>query len=345
MIVLLGAAAIVIDVAWFWSSSLRVQRAADAAALAGVVNLPGNVATAQADAIAEATKNGFQNGTGRVEVIPTQDLDNPRRLQVRIKAPIGTFFMHVFGISEMWADRTALAEFILPNPHGEPINYFGVYQGLPCKPGARSRVRTSRMRLSALRSRRRASSARSRDRAATARRVTPTRRTTTRARRSTASTTRAATSTRWRCHRPAGRSTYSTRRSARRPAARRWPPRDGRPLDQLRFGQRGRDLHLLPALGHPGTLANTLDDTRADTTTDDDLFTNELQVDKNAAYATASAAGGQNNNFADGNEPNLGSTPSCATGAISTRRSGGTGTTGGGRSRPVWRPARTASRS
>jgi hypothetical protein len=125
MIVLLGAAAIVVDVAWYWSSSLRVQRAADAAALAGVVNLPGDMAAARTDAIAEAAKNGFQDGVNGVIVTPTQGA-NPRRLIVRIQAPIGTFFMHVFGMATIQADRTAQAEFVLPVPMGSPLNYYGI---------------------------------------------------------------------------------------------------------------------------------------------------------------------------------------------------------------------------
>ena len=37
IIVFVGLCAIVIDVSWYWANSLRMQRAADAAALAGVV--------------------------------------------------------------------------------------------------------------------------------------------------------------------------------------------------------------------------------------------------------------------------------------------------------------------
>jgi len=36
--VILGLVGVVIDVSWYWTNSLRVQRAADAAALAGAVN-------------------------------------------------------------------------------------------------------------------------------------------------------------------------------------------------------------------------------------------------------------------------------------------------------------------
>src|SRR5664280_412365 len=44
--VLLGICAVVIDVSWYWANTLRVQRAADAACLAGVVSLPGDTVNA-----------------------------------------------------------------------------------------------------------------------------------------------------------------------------------------------------------------------------------------------------------------------------------------------------------
>ena len=64
MIVLTGMVAVVVDISWFWSNSLRVQRAADAAALAGAIYLPGSPGTAYSVARAEATKNGYSGGSG-----------------------------------------------------------------------------------------------------------------------------------------------------------------------------------------------------------------------------------------------------------------------------------------
>ena len=64
--VLTGIIAIVVDVSWYWANTLRVQRAADAAALAGVVWLPGNPATAYSTAMDEATKNGYDDGVAGV---------------------------------------------------------------------------------------------------------------------------------------------------------------------------------------------------------------------------------------------------------------------------------------
>ena len=64
--------AVVLDVSWYWANTLRVQRAADAAALAGAVLLPGRVDTgtdyAYLRARNEATKNGY-TGTGTIDSV------------------------------------------------------------------------------------------------------------------------------------------------------------------------------------------------------------------------------------------------------------------------------------
>ncbi len=119
--------AIVIDVSWYWVNSLRAQRAADAAALAGAVMLPQQVPSAYTLARQEATKNGFTQGVnGVTEVFPQQDNGNPRRLNVRIQARIGTFFMRVIGIPQIPIIRYSTAEFTPPVPMGSPQNYYGV---------------------------------------------------------------------------------------------------------------------------------------------------------------------------------------------------------------------------
>ena len=73
IIVFMGLAAVVIDVSWFLSSQVKMQRAADASALAGVVLLPGNVPGAVALARTEASRNGFTVGVKGIVVTPTQD--------------------------------------------------------------------------------------------------------------------------------------------------------------------------------------------------------------------------------------------------------------------------------
>jgi hypothetical protein len=125
-----GMVALVIDISWYWVNSLRVQRAADAAALAGVVQLPGNPSGANgafALARAEAKKNGYDDALAAVVLTPAQDPPiTGRRLVVTISAPVDMFFMRIFGIPQINATRTARAEFVLPVPMGSPQQWYGV---------------------------------------------------------------------------------------------------------------------------------------------------------------------------------------------------------------------------
>lgn len=125
--VIIGMVAIVADISWWWANSLKIQRAADAAALAGAIYLPGTPATAYSIARAEATKNGYSGGGG-VVVTPIQSATNPRRLQVTISAPVPTFFARLFGMTQITVTETARAEYTLPVPMGSPQSYLGIYQ-------------------------------------------------------------------------------------------------------------------------------------------------------------------------------------------------------------------------
>jgi Putative Flp pilus-assembly TadE/G-like len=136
--VLLGISAIVVDISWYWANSLRVQRAADAAALAGVVDLPGNVAQAKLDAATAAGQNGYGGLTVSCTASDTPttspgicaypDAANDRQLDVSMNIPVNTFFMRVFGISSIAAARVSKARYELPVPMGSPLAYYGVYQ-------------------------------------------------------------------------------------------------------------------------------------------------------------------------------------------------------------------------
>lgn len=126
MLAFIALLSLVIDVSWYWANSLRIQRAADAAALAGVIWLPGNPGQATTVALAEAAKNGYTNGVGGTTISAAQDASNPRRLVVAIGSPVATFFARVVGIAAFPANRTARADFVLPVPMGSPLNYYGI---------------------------------------------------------------------------------------------------------------------------------------------------------------------------------------------------------------------------
>jgi hypothetical protein len=125
-VVMIGAVAIVTDISWVWYGQQRMQRAADAAALAGAVYLPGDPTTAYSSARAEASKNGFTDGSGGVTVTPVRDPLNNRRIIVTITGPIGSFFARALGITTFTTGAESRAEYVLPVPMGSPENYYGV---------------------------------------------------------------------------------------------------------------------------------------------------------------------------------------------------------------------------
>ncbi len=132
----IGMCGLVLDVAWYWANTLRVQRAGDAAALAGVVYLPGDEPSAITAARAEASMNGFTNGLSNVVVTAGKDPDNPRSLQVTVSGSVGTFFMRLFGIGGLPVTASSRAEYVMPVPMGSPENYYGVFGRLRTPTGS-----------------------------------------------------------------------------------------------------------------------------------------------------------------------------------------------------------------
>ena len=124
----LGVMAVVIDIGSFWNSSIHVQLAAEAAALAGVPYMPGDFTTAASTARAEAAKNGY-SAAGGATVTPQVNAESNRRLDVTISASAGTYFMRIFGMGSVQITRTATAEYTLPVPMGSPLSVYGDNSG------------------------------------------------------------------------------------------------------------------------------------------------------------------------------------------------------------------------
>lgn len=112
-----------VDVGYWYNRASDIQKAADAAALAGVVWLP-DVAKAETYARQAAARNGFVDGTNDVDI----DVEpvGERRLRVTIEdKSVGSFFYKVLGGRDISLTRDGLAEYVLPVPLGSPKNYFG----------------------------------------------------------------------------------------------------------------------------------------------------------------------------------------------------------------------------
>ncbi len=120
--VLIGLVGIAIDVTYAWRNGLQIQRAADAAAMAGVVYLPGAVTTGHDKAVAIAGANGYPAST--VTAAPTSF--DTRKMDVTITADVPTFFVNLFGVNHWTISRSARAAYIMPVPLGSPLAYYGV---------------------------------------------------------------------------------------------------------------------------------------------------------------------------------------------------------------------------
>lgn len=112
-----------VDVGRWYSRTSDIQKAADAAALAGVVWLP-DLATATTYAKAAAKRNGFEDGVNGVTVKTTAVSDT--RLRVTITDPnVGSFFWEKLGGRKITLSRKGTAEYVLPVPLGSPENKLG----------------------------------------------------------------------------------------------------------------------------------------------------------------------------------------------------------------------------
>lgn len=124
LLVLIGLAALAVDLGWLYLNDSRLQRAADAAALAGVVYLPGDTAKVEADAAAAAAANGFPIGVGDNSMSWRALADN--RLEVTLRSSAPSFLSRTFGFTSYDLTAVATAEYVKPVPMGSPNNEFGV---------------------------------------------------------------------------------------------------------------------------------------------------------------------------------------------------------------------------
>jgi Putative Flp pilus-assembly TadE/G-like len=125
MVVLIGMAAFGSDLAWFYLNASRVQRAADGAALAGVVWLPSQVGTANSTALDIAKRNGYDDADADITVSSGVVTGEANQLQVTVQDIVPTFFAKVLGFDTMTIARSAVAEFIPPLKLGSPDKQFG----------------------------------------------------------------------------------------------------------------------------------------------------------------------------------------------------------------------------
>jgi hypothetical protein len=120
LFLLLAMAGFGTDLGWIYLNSVRTQNAADAAALAGVVNLPGFDPAPDAESAARA--NGYDpGGADTLALTPTAE----NELHAELSTSIEPFFMRVLGFTQFDITRESTARYIKPVPLGSPSNCFG----------------------------------------------------------------------------------------------------------------------------------------------------------------------------------------------------------------------------
>ena len=95
LVALLGIAALVVDAGLLYYTKVFLSNAADAAALAGVQELPKNPTDAQNTAISYATDNGVDEGGVIAEILP-----DGRTIKVTTSKTVSLGFARVLGFSE-----------------------------------------------------------------------------------------------------------------------------------------------------------------------------------------------------------------------------------------------------
>ncbi len=122
MLPLLAFSGFAVDIGYWYTHANRMQRAADAAALAGVVWMP-NDFKAEQIALETAKANGFDDADPDIEVEITP-VGN-RRLQVHIHDFSVNMFLSSLFIDSVDIERQALAEYVQAVPMGSPDNTLG----------------------------------------------------------------------------------------------------------------------------------------------------------------------------------------------------------------------------
>jgi Putative Flp pilus-assembly TadE/G-like len=131
LVVLMGTAAMAIDLGWLFWQSIEIQHGADSAALAGVVYEPIQRTNAHEQAEAAAKENGYDDTSPDTTVTVLDLVDDPTavehdlQLRVTITQRVDTFFMQIFGLDHFDLERTAVAEYAAPLNLGSPTSYFG----------------------------------------------------------------------------------------------------------------------------------------------------------------------------------------------------------------------------
>lgn len=119
--VLMALAAIGVDTARWWVEEARLQKVADAAAMAGVTYMPADFTEAGVSA-RDLAKRNMTSAERTRTVIDVQRGDQPSRIRVTAESRIHNVFGSFFGVDDIVLSRTAVADYTAPQPMGSPCN-------------------------------------------------------------------------------------------------------------------------------------------------------------------------------------------------------------------------------
>ena len=124
----IALAATAVDTSRWYLEMERVQKAADAAALAGVPFLPQDMASARTRALEVAKRNGYDDALPEV-VVRAEKGSRETQLRVTISVRVQNEFGQLIGVDSAGITRSAVADFTGPAPMGSPCNVFGTEPG------------------------------------------------------------------------------------------------------------------------------------------------------------------------------------------------------------------------
>lgn len=122
LMTLLGFCGFAVDLGNWYIHALRLQRAADAAALAGSIYLPNDVVAARSSAVASLRTNEAQGFPATIE----QSSVHPTELEVSLSETVQSYFINLLGFDSLTITRGATAEYRPYVPMGSPSNTLGI---------------------------------------------------------------------------------------------------------------------------------------------------------------------------------------------------------------------------
>ena len=126
MVALLVGVAFAVDIGRWYMEGERLQRTVDAAALAGVPYLPGDLPRARTEARKLIAANGYDSSTSAVpdtNIIPSAT--RPSQLRVTMSSTIPNIFGPIIGRNQQGQSRTATADYAAAAAMGSPCNVMG----------------------------------------------------------------------------------------------------------------------------------------------------------------------------------------------------------------------------